>query len=426
MDQNAPFPPASRENEPLPQPLARRRHLLPTAAVILALGVGASGVAYGVSVREGSSSTTTTSGDQGSASSEWLQPGYAYGQYGGDTEQFGGGTQQYGGGTQQYGEDPQQYGGDTQQFGAPDTGDQSTDSTTQADQAQLTGLVRIVSTMKYDEAEAAGTGLVLTSGGEVVTNHHVVADATSIKATVMSTGQTYTAKVVGTDPTSDVAVLRLVDASGLDTVTADQDSVATGDQVTAVGDGNGTTDYLSAAAGQVIAQDQSITTQSEATAPGESLTGLIEISSDVVGGYSGGATYDAAGEVLGMTTAASSGTSDIVGYAIPIATVLRIADDLESGVTNSAYSYGYPAFLGIGLGSGTTVDQVYDGTGAAEAGLAAGDTITSIDGTATATTAELRAVVAAHQPGDKVSVSWTDQGGSDHTGTLTLGQGPVR
>jgi S1-C subfamily serine protease len=412
MDQISPFPPAAREEGPLPQPVARRRHLLPTAAVILALGVGASGVAYGASVRQGSSSTTTTSGNQGSASSQWLQPGYAYGQYGGDAQQFG--------------ETPQQYGGDTQEFGAPDTSGQSTDSTTQADQTQLTGLVRIVSTMKYDEAEAAGTGLVLTSGGEVVTNHHVVADATSIKATVMSTGQTYTAKVVGTDPTSDVAVLQLVDASGLDTVTADQDSVATGDQVTAVGDGNGTTDYLSAAAGQVIAQDQSITTQSEATAAGESLTGLIEISSDVVGGYSGGATYDAEGEVLGMTTAASSGTSDIVGYAIPIATVLRIADDLESGVTNSAYSYGYPAFLGIGLGSGTTVGQVYDGTGAAEAGLVAGDTITSIDGTATATTAKLRAVVAAHQPGDKVNVTWTDQGGTRHTGTLTLGQGPVR
>jgi S1-C subfamily serine protease len=417
-DQISPFTAAPRENAPLPQPLARRHHLLPTVAVILALGLGASGVAYGATARQGSSSTTTTSGSQGSASGEWLQPGYAYGQYGGDTQQYGDGTQQYGDGTQQD--------GGTQQFGAPDTGDQSTGSTTQADQAQLTGLVRIVSTMKYDEAEAAGTGLVLTSGGEVVTNHHVVADATSIKATVMSTGKTYTAKVVGTDPTSDVAVLQLVDASGLDTVTPDQDSVATGDQVTAVGDGNGTTDYLSAAAGQVIAQDQSITTQSEATAAGESLTGLIEISSDVVGGYSGGATYDAGGEVLGMTTAASSGTSDIVGYAIPIATVLRIADDLESGVTNSDYSYGYPAFLGVGLASGTTVGQVYDGTGAAEAGLVAGDTITSIDGTATATTAKLRSVVAAHQAGDKVSVSWTDQGGTRHTGTLTLGQGPVR
>ena len=103
---------------------------------------------------------------------------------------------------------------------------------------------------------------------------------------------------------------------------ADTDGVTKGEAVTAVGDGNGTVDYLSAATGTVIATHQSITTQGEGAAAGESLTDLIQISSDVVGGYSGGATYDADGEVVGMTTAASSGTTDIVGYAIPISTVL--------------------------------------------------------------------------------------------------------
>jgi S1-C subfamily serine protease len=379
--------------------------VLLTAAVVLALGAGATGIGYAAGLTQGSPAAAAAPGTRSSTSSDWFMPGDAYGQY-------GEGTQQY---------------GDPQQYGAPDTeGGQSADTTTKADQSQLTGLVRIVSTMKYAGAQAAGTGLVLTSDGEVVTNHHVVEGATSVEVTVMSTGESYTARVVGTDPTSDVAVLQLQDASGLDTVTADQDSVTTGDQVTAVGDGNGTVDYLSAAAGQVIAQDQSITTQSEGTASSESLTGLIEISSDVVGGYSGGATYDAEGEVLGMTTAASSGTSDIVGYAIPIATVLHIADDLQSGVKSSDYVYGYPAFLGVGLAEGTTVGQVYDGTGAADAGLAAGDTITSIDGRVASTTAQLRAVVAAHQPGDNVGVSWTDQAGSRHTTTLALGQGPVR
>ena len=177
-----------------------------------------------------------------------------------------------------------------------------------------------------------------------------------------------------------MAVLQLEDASGLDTVSTDNDGVTQGDAVTAVGDGNGTVDYLSAATGQVIATDQSITTQSEGAAEGESLTGLIEISSDVVGGFSGGATYDADGQVVGMTTAASSG-GDVVGYAIPISKVLSIADDLESGVTDTAYAYGYPAFLGVGLDTGTVVQGVYDGTPAADAGIAAGDTITTIDGT---------------------------------------------
>ena len=112
-----------------------------------------------------------------------------------------------------------------------------------------------------------------------------------------------------------------------------------GDAVTAVGDANGTVDHLSAATGKVMALDEQITTQSEGNAEGQTLTGLIEISTDVISGDSGGATYDAQGEVVGMTTAASSG-GDVVGYAIPIAKVLRIADDLRSGVTSSRYDYG--------------------------------------------------------------------------------------
>ena len=87
--------------------------------------------------------------------------------------------------------------------------------------ARPAGLVRIMSTLGYQDGEAAGTGMILTSDGEVVTNHHVVAGATSVKATVMSTGKTYTATVVGSDTKDDVAVLQLADASGLTTVTTD-------------------------------------------------------------------------------------------------------------------------------------------------------------------------------------------------------------
>jgi len=113
--------------------------------------------------------------------------------------------------------------------------------------------------------------------------------------------------VVGTDTSDDVAVLQLQGASGLDTVTTDSAGVGVGDAVTVVGDGNGTVDHLSSATGSVLATQQSITTQSEGDASGEALSGLIQISSDVVSGYRGGATYDADGQVVGMTTAASSG-----------------------------------------------------------------------------------------------------------------------
>ena len=302
----------------------------------------------------------------------------------------------------------------------------SGDSTVQASGSQLTGLVRIVSTMKYDGGEAVGTGMVLTSDGEVVTNHHVVDGATSVKVKVMSTGTTYTAKVVGTDTKDDVAVLQLVGASGLDTVTTDTDGIAVGDAVTAVGDANGASSF-SAAAGTVLAKNQTITTQSEGSAQGERLTGLLQISSDVISGDSGGATYDKDGEVVGMTTAASGGSADVVGYAVPIAKVLRVADDLESGVTSSRYDYGYPAFLGIGLGdTSSTVQGVYPSTPAAQAGIEAGDTVTAIDETSVSTSAALRTAVAAHSPGDRISVTWTDTNGTSHTATLTLMLGPVQ
>ncbi len=317
----------------------------------------------------------------------------------------------------------QSFGDQSQQGGSSD-GSQSSDSTSQASGAELTGLTRVVSTNSYTGSVGVGTGMVLTSGGEVVTNHHVVEGANSIKVTVMSTGETYTARVVGTDSADDVAVLDLEDASGLDTVATDTDGVTVGDAVTAVGDGNGTEEYLSAATGSVTATDQPVTTQAEGTASGESLTGMIEISSDVVPGYSGGATYDADGEVVGMTTAATSNTDDPDGYAIPIGKVLQVAGDLTDGVSNADYAYGQPAFLGIGLGSGTAVQGAYDGTPAADAGIGAGDRITSVGGIAVDTATQLHAAIASHSPGDDVSVTWTDSSGSSHTETITLANGP--
>jgi S1-C subfamily serine protease len=298
-------------------------------------------------------------------------------------------------------------------------------STTPATGTQISGLVRVDSTLGYADGEAAGTGMVLTSNGEVVTNHHVVAGATKVTATVMSTGKTYTAQVVGTDAKDDVAVLQLVGASGLTTVATDTSAQSVGDAVTAVGDANGTTDSLSAAEGTVLALRQSISTQSDGTSQGQQLTGLMEISSDVIAGDSGGATYDAQGEVIGMTTAASSG-GDVVGYAIPIAKVLRVAGDLESGATSSSYAYGLPAFLGIALGGSTpVVAGVYQGTPAASAGLTAGDTITAVDGAGVSTSDALHSAIAAHSPGDSVRLTWTDASGTAHSASLSLVAGPV-
>jgi S1-C subfamily serine protease len=299
-------------------------------------------------------------------------------------------------------------------------------SGTPATTDQLTGLVRISTTLKYQGGKAAGTGMILTSSGEVITNHHVVEGATRIRVTVMDTRQKYTATVVGTDAKDDVAVLQLTGASGLQTVQTDTTAVAKGDAVTAVGDAGGSPSAFTAAEGTVTATGQHITTHNQDGSETEKLTGLIEISSDVISGDSGGATYDDQGAVIGMTTAASSGTNDIVGYAIPIGKVLSIADDLEQGIQNARYDYGTPAFLGVGLsGTDTRVGDVFPGTPAAQAGVTAGDTVTALNGTPVHTAEALRHAVTAYSPGDRVTLTWTDQAGASHTATVTLMDGPV-
>jgi S1-C subfamily serine protease len=302
----------------------------------------------------------------------------------------------------------------------------STTTGTPATSDQLTGLVRISANLKYQGGKAAGTGMILTSDGEVITNHHVVEGATRIRVTVMDTRQKYIATVVGTDAKDDVAVLQLDGASDLQTVQTDTSAVSKGDAVTAVGDAGGSTASFNAAEGTVTATDQHITTHSQDSRQTEKLNGLIEISSDVISGDSGGATYDDHGAVIGMTTAASSGNNDIVGYAIPIGTVLSISDDLERGTQNARYVYGTSAFLGVGLsGTDTRVADVFPGTPAARAGVTPGATITALDGTPVHTSKALRSAVTTYSPGDQVTLTWTDLSGAPHTATLTLMEGPV-
>jgi S1-C subfamily serine protease len=268
--------------------------------------------------------------------------------------------------------------------------------------------------------------MVLTSSGEVITNNHVVEGATRIRVKVMATGQKYAATVVGTDKKDDVAVLQLTGATGLSTVTTDTNGVSLGDAVTAVGDAGGATGRFHAATGTITGLGRSITTRSQDGSAQERLTHMIKISSDVISGDSGGATYDDQGDVIGMTTAASTGSSNVVGFAIPITRVLRIAGDLEGGVQNARYSYGNPAFLGIGLrGSGTLVAGAYRGTPAARAGIVGGDTITAVDGTRVSTATALRRAIESHQPGDSVRLAWTDSSGTTHTATVTLMSGPI-
>jgi S1-C subfamily serine protease len=334
-------------------------------------------------------------------------------------------------------------------YGYGDSG--ATSSATTATAAQQRGVVIINTELAYQQAQAAGTGVVLTSDGEILTNNHVVEGSTSITVTVASTGQTYEARVVGTDATDDVAVLQLTDASGLTVATLDSDDAGdeVGAGVTAVGNAGGT-GTLVAAAGTVTATDQTITTQAESSVDSETLHGLIETNADIEAGDSGGPLLDANGEVVGIDTAASSNTAVTQGYAIPIDSALSIAEQIESGRPSSTITIGYPAFLGVevssdaaaysrGVGSayrdsggtvgtatsGATVGQVIEGTPAASAGLTAGDTIAAIDGTAIGSADALTAALAGHKPGDSVTIAWVDASGAAHSATVTLAEGPA-
>lgn len=319
--------------------------------------------------------------------------------------------------------------------GSGSTGSGSGTSTqsaaTAATSAQKKGVVTINTVLNYDESsQAAGTGMVLSSNGTILTNNHVIQGATSITVTDETTGKEYKADVVGTDATHDVAVLKLENASGLSTVTLDDDGEpSTGDAVTDVGNAEGTGNLV-AAEGTVTATDQDIQVQSETGSGTESLQGLIEIAADIVSGDSGGPVLDSEGEVVGMATAASSGSADVTGYAIPITTAKSIAEKILAGESSSTITIGLPAFLGVEVsGTATTggvaVAGTVEGSGAASAGLAEGDTITSIDATSVTTSDALTAAIQSHSVGDKVTVGYTDSTGAAKTVTVTLTAGPA-
>lgn len=182
---------------------------------------------------------------------------------------------------------------------------------------------------------AAGTGIVLTSTGEVLTNNHVIEDATTIKAVDVGNGRTYTATVVGADKADDLAVLQLQGAARLQKVrTGDSSKVAVRDYVTAVGNAGGAGGIPSAAVGFVTALNQSITAQDEVTGASEQLSGLIQIDAAVQAGDSGGPLISANGDVIAIDTASATGfqfqygTSE--GFAIPIDKALLVAKQIST------------------------------------------------------------------------------------------------
>jgi S1-C subfamily serine protease len=189
------------------------------------------------------------------------------------------------------------------------------------------GLVDIVAIDRTRGVQSAGTGIVLTATGTILTNDHVITGATSISVTDIGNHRTYVATVVGQDSADDVAVLHARGASGLHVAPLGTSAgVAAGDPVLAIGNAGGTGGTPSTASGTVVATDQPVTARNDDGSQ-NTLTGMIEVRAAIRPGDSGGPLVNSAGKVVGIDTAATTETkadTDVRGYAIPIDRALQI------------------------------------------------------------------------------------------------------
>jgi S1-C subfamily serine protease len=347
------------------------------------------------------------------------------------------------------------------------------------------GLVDIIATLGYDSETAEGTGMILSSDGLVLTNNHVIDNSTAVTATLVNSGRSYKAKVIGYDATQDVALLRLEGATGLPVVTlGNSGGVTIGTPVLALGNAEGR-GGVTPAAGIIDALGRSINASDSGSGVTEYLHNMQQTSAQIQQGDSGGALADNVGQVIGMITAANTSSNQAggtIGFAIPINTALSIARQISAGHASNTVYLGDPGFLGVavatstsanpqqqasdeqsklaeqddtgdigGIGvspggagciqnetqisvpariapaaSGALIVNVFCGTSAQAEGLEAGDVVTSVNGRSVTVPSSLGGILANFHPGDVMSVRWTDLNGGQHTASITLGAGPVR
>jgi len=281
-------------------------------------------------------------------------------------------------------------------------------------------------------SRGAGTGMILSADGEILTNAHVVADATAVRVTMFGETAPREADVVGADADADLAVIKLRDTTGLEgrpVRFGSSDAAKVGDAVLAIGNALALPGGPTVTLGIVSAKDRSL---------GNQLTSLIQTDAAINSGNSGGPLVNADGEVIGVNTAViqSTGSSAVqnIGFAIAIDAVKPLLDRLTRG--EAAPPQGFLGVTTLTLTdelrerfsfvpeSGALVNEVVAGTPAAAAGLEPGDIVTRLGDDAIETNADLTKAVQDHAPGDEVAMT-VFRGQEERTVTVTLAARPT-
>ena len=302
------------------------------------------------------------------------------------------------------------------------------------------GLVDINTTLSYQGAVGAGTGILLSPDGEVLTNNHVIEGATDITAVSLANSRTYSVDVIGFDRASDIALVRLRGATGLPTaILGTSSTLAVGDPIAAIGNSNGSSAPPSYAPGTVTEIGASVRASDESGGGARELYDLIRVAAEIRPGDSGGPLVNSAGQVVGVNVAATltyrmGGVTGGEGFAIPIDRALAIANQIRSGVISDSIHLGDTAFIGVGIADsspmsrgpvGAVVRQVLPGTPAGQIGLFSGDVITAVDGIPINSAEDLSNVMDQRRPGDIIMLTWIDRAGIPRSAPLVLAKGPV-
>ena len=302
------------------------------------------------------------------------------------------------------------------------------------------GLVDINTTLSYQGAVGAGTGILLSPDGEVLTNNHVIEGATDITAVSLANSRTYPVDVIGFDRASDIALVRLRGATGLPTaILGTSSTLAVGDPIAAIGNSNGSSAPPSYAPGTVTEIGASVRASDESGGGARELYDLIRVAAEIRPGDSGGPLVNSAGQVVGVNVAATltyrmGGVTGGEGFAIPIDRALAIANQIRSGVISDSIHLGDTAFIGVGIAdsspmsrgpAGAVVRQVLPDTPAGQIGLFSGDVITAVDGIPINSAEDLSNVMDQRRPGDIIMLTWIDRAGIPRSAPLVLAKGPV-